>query len=67
MVHIYNEYYSGIKRNAFEPVLMRWTNLEPITKSEIKNGDSLRGLWDSIQHTHIHFIGLTRRRERGRR
>ena len=35
VVHIYNEYYSGIKRNAFEPVLMRWTNLEPITKSEI--------------------------------
>ena len=24
------EYYSVIKRNAFESVLMRWTNLEPI-------------------------------------
>ena len=35
VVHIYNEYYSGIKRNAFECVLMRWTNLEPITQSEI--------------------------------
>ena len=23
-------YYSAIKRNAFEPVLMRWMNLEPI-------------------------------------
>ena len=24
------EYYSAIKRNTFESVLMRWTNLEPI-------------------------------------
>ena len=24
------EYYSAIKRNAFESVLMRWTKLEPI-------------------------------------
>ena len=26
------EYYSAIKRNAFESVLMRWMNLEPITQ-----------------------------------
>ena len=24
------EYYSAIKRNTFESVLMRWMNLEPI-------------------------------------
>ena len=24
------EYYSAIKRNAFESVLMRWVNLQPI-------------------------------------
>ena len=29
------EYYSAIKSNAFESVLMRWTNLEPITQSEV--------------------------------
>ena len=29
------EYYSAIKRNAFESVLMRWMNLEPITQSEV--------------------------------
>ena len=29
------EYYSTIKRNAFEPVLMRWKNLEPIIQSEV--------------------------------
>ena len=27
-------YYSAIKRNAFESVLMRWINLEPIVHSE---------------------------------
>ena len=26
------EYYSAIKRNAFESGLMRWVNLEPITE-----------------------------------
>ena len=29
------EYYSAIKRNAFELVLMRWMNLEPITQTEV--------------------------------
>ena len=29
------EYYSDIKRNAFESVLMRWMNLEPIIHSEV--------------------------------
>ena len=27
------EYYSAIKRNAFESLLMRWMNLEPIIHS----------------------------------
>ena len=29
------EYYSAIKRNSFESVLMRWMNLEPIIQSEV--------------------------------
>ena len=29
------EYYSAIKRNAFESVLMRWMDLEPIVQSEV--------------------------------
>ena len=28
-------YYSAIKRNAFESVLMRWMNLEPILQNEV--------------------------------
>ena len=29
------EYYSAIKRDTFESVLMRWINLEPIIQSEV--------------------------------
>ena len=29
------EYYSAIKRNAFESVLVRWMNLEPVIQSEV--------------------------------
>ena len=29
------EYYSAVKRNAFESVLMRWKNLEPIIHGEV--------------------------------
>ena len=29
------EYYSTIKKNTFESVLMRWTNLGPIIQSEV--------------------------------
>ena len=31
------EYYSAIKRNTFESVLMRWMNLEPIIQSEVSH------------------------------
>ena len=29
------KYYSALKRNTFESVLMRWMNLEPIIRSEV--------------------------------
>ena len=31
------EYYSAIKRNTFESVLMKWMNLESIIKSEVSH------------------------------
>ena len=35
-MYIYTrEYYSSIKKNRFESVLMRWMNLEPIIQSEV--------------------------------
>ena len=35
MWYIYTmEYYSAIKKNTFESVLMRWMKLEPVIQSE---------------------------------
>ena len=31
------EYYSALKRNTSESVLMRWMNLEPIIQSELSH------------------------------
>ena len=33
------EYYSTIKKNTFESVLMRWLNLEPIIQSKVSQKD----------------------------
>ena len=33
------EYYSAIKGNTFESVLLRWMNLEPIIQSEVSQKD----------------------------
>ena len=30
------EYYSAIKKNIFESILMRWMKLEPIIQSEVR-------------------------------
>ena len=35
VAHVHNEYYSAIKKNTFESVLMRWMKLEPIVQSEV--------------------------------
>ena len=46
------EYYSAIKKNSFESVLMRWMKLEPIIQSEVIQKDK-------NQHsilTHIYGI-----------
>ena len=31
------EYYSAIKKNAFESVLMKWMKLEPIIQNEVSH------------------------------
>ena len=36
------EYYSAIKRNTFESVLVRWTNLEPIIQSEVSQKEKAK-------------------------
>ena len=34
------EYYSAIKKNAFEFILMRWMKLEPIIQSEVSQKEN---------------------------
>ena len=36
------EYYSAIKGNAFESVLMRWTKREPIIQSEVSQKEKYK-------------------------
>ena len=36
------EYYSAVKKNTFESVLMRWMKLEPIIQSEVSQKEKLR-------------------------
>jgi len=33
------EYYSAIKKNAFESVLVRWIKLEPIVQCELSQNE----------------------------
>ena len=35
MIHIHNGILHSYKKNAFDSVLMRWMNLEPIIQSEV--------------------------------
>ena len=46
------EYYSTIKKNEFESVLMRWMKLEPIIKSQVSQKEKHQ--WSIL--THIYGI-----------
>ena len=49
LLYIYTmEYYSAIKRNAFESVLVRWMNLEPIIQSEVNQKE--KGKYHILKH-----------------
>ena len=47
------EYYSAIKKNSFESVLMRWIKLEPIIQSEVSQKDKHK--YCTLTHTYIEF------------
>ena len=49
VVHIHNEILLSHKRNAFEFVLMRWMNLEPIIQNEV----NLKGKTNFIINAYI--------------
>ena len=44
------ESYSAIKRKAFESVLMRWMNLQPIIQNEVNQKNK--------HHTLTHIYGI---------
>ena len=44
------EYYSSIKRNAFESVLMRWMNLEPVIQIEVSQKE--KDKYHILTHTY---------------
>ena len=44
------EYYSAIKKNAFESVLMRWINLQPIIQSEVSQKE--KGKYCILMHIY---------------
>ena len=46
------EYYSVVKRNAFESVLMRWMNIEPIIQSEVSQKEKDK------YHIITHIYGI---------
>ena len=46
------EYYSAIKRNMFESILMRWMNLENIIQSEMSQKDKDK------YHILTHIYGI---------
>ena len=45
------EYYSALKRNTFESVLMRWMNLEPIIQSEVSQRNIISNIVDIVENT----------------
>ena len=48
------EYYSAIKKNTFESVLMRWMILEPIIQSEVSQKEK------NQQYTNTYIWNLER-------
>ena len=46
------EYYSAIKMNAFESVLVRWMNLKPIIQSKVTQKEKNK------YHITTHIYGI---------
>ena len=52
VVNIHNGILLSCKRNAFESVLMKWMNLEPIIQSEVGQKEKDK------YHILIHIYGI---------
>ena len=71
--YIYNGiYYSAIKRNLLESVLMRWMNLKPIIQSEVSQKEKNKyhiltqtyGIWKDRTDKPICRVAMETHRER---
>ena len=51
---LFMEYYSGIKKNEFESVPVRWMNLEPVKQSEVSQKEKIK--YHILTHTYIYRI-----------
>ena len=51
------EYYSAIKKNAFESVLMRWMKLEPIIQTEVSQKEK-------HQYNYVKFKNKIKKKEK---
>ena len=49
-------YYSAIKKNAFESVLMRWMKLEPIIQSEVNQKEKHQ--YSILTHIYMQFRNM---------
>ena len=47
------QYYSAVKKNAFESVLMRWKKLEPIIQSEVSQKEKHQ--YSILMHIYMEF------------
>ena len=68
--HIYTmEYYSAIRKNTFESVLMRWMKLEPIIQSEVSQKEKhqysiLTHIWNYRKMVMITLYARQQKRHR---
>ena len=61
------EYYSAIKKNAFESVLMRWMKLEPIIQSEVERNTPIQYINTYIWNLEIVTMTLYARQQKRHR
>ena len=52
VVHNTMEYYSAVKKNTLESILMRWMKLEPIIQSEVSQKEKYQ------YSVSMHIYGL---------
>ena len=55
VVHINIEYYLAIKRDEFESIKLRWTNIEPVMQSEVSQKEK------SKYHILMHIYGILKK------